>query len=258
MKKINLSLISLLLSLTISIAQADFFNKKDLTAAIGLQSDSLLHKRGIVTYGSYQVFPIFSITLFNPDLSLAGSAIYYKYRLLGKKIILRTRLNIGSTPDRPLYYTDEEEDERVRRDETSELDFFLEYQNEDNYYVRFQSSTDVAENNGQYFELYGHIPLYNFSKGKRSESLIQLGAFVSVGYGDLKHNEYLYGVDASDWSINNAEYGFSISSPKALEMFWPTLKFSRFQILNDDNRSASFVKEKDGWNIELLVAKRVW
>ena len=247
----------LAIALVSASAMANFFSKKDLNIALGAQASSLLYKRGIITYGGHQITPILSVTLFNPNLLLAGSALYYKHAL-SEKFFLRTRINTNSTLDRPLYYTDEREGERVQRDKTSELDFYFEYINDNTTYMRLQSSTDLVANNGQYFELYSHLPVFNFSTGLNKESLFLLGAYASIGYGDLKHNEYLYGDGASGWSLNNYEVGLTVRIPKVIDIFWPTFKLSRFEILGQGNRNASFVEEKHGWAVELLAAFRVY
>jgi hypothetical protein len=110
-------------------ANAKFFKAKDIRASLGAQYSSLLQKRGIITYDSYQLVPIYALQLGNPDLLLAGSALYYTPRL-SKHQLLRLRLNVDSTLDQPLYYTDEDKDERVRRESTSEFDIFYELQSE--------------------------------------------------------------------------------------------------------------------------------
>lgn len=235
---------------------ASSFDKKYLEVAAGLQANSLLYKRGIITYEGYQVFPIYSVKLFHPDLLLAGSALYYKHNFLHDNFYFRSRLNIDSTLDQPLYYTTEEEEDRVRRDSTSELDFFLEYDANEKGFIRLQYSKDLVEHKGNYFELRGNIALGNFIK-KRKGYLIQPGLFTAVGHGDKKHNEYFYG-DGAEASLNNIEYGILVNSPGVIDIFWPTLKITRFEILGDKNREASFVQEKDGWNIELLMAFKIF
>lgn len=235
----------------------EFFKKDDLQVAVGLEGKSLLYKRGMVTYKGSQAIPIVSIQLMNPNLLLAGTSLYYKYAL-NENFLLRTRLNTNSTPDDPLYISDEEEDERVRRDKTNELDFYLEYTNSKNNYLRFQISQDLTAHKGRYFEARGRIPLSDLYKKPGTEKvLLQLGAFWALGYGDEKHNEYLYGTDSDSGSVNNMEYGITITSPAVIDAFWPTLKITHFKLL-EDNREGAFVQDEDGTVIEVLAAFRVW
>lgn len=238
---------------------ADFFNKKDFEVAIGFQYDSLLYKRGIITYDAYQVVPVFSVQLFNPNLLIAGSALYYKYEF-NKSINLRARINMDATGDEPLYYTDEEEGDRIRRETTSELDIYLEYFSDSLHHLRFQVSQDLVEHKGTYLELHSRIALFSIYPWleKNSASLALASIFASIGYGDEEHNEYLYGAGADKAGTNNYEYGLMITSPKVIDSFWPTLKVTQFAILGDENKAGSFVKEKDGFSVQLLMAKRVW
>jgi hypothetical protein len=243
--------LTLLLIASTSLSAA-VFSKKDFTLALGAQANSLLYKRGIITYEGYQVAPIYSVSLFRKDLFIAGSAVYYNYTLKNN-IRLLSRFNINSTKDAPLYITDEKEEERVRRDKTNEFDLFLQYDFTHSTYIRLEYSKDLVIHNGEYTALHARFDF----KDSGSPSLIQPGLYVSIGQGDKSHNEYLYGAGASS-GLNNIEYGFSIISPKAIDNFWPTLKITRFEILGDKNRNASFVQEKDGISLQLLVAKRLF
>ncbi len=238
-------------------SKTDFFKKEELHAAVGVQASSLLYKRGIITYNSYQVVPIYAVHLFNPDLLIAGSALYYKFNF-HNNFFLRSRLNVDSTLDKPLYYTKEEEQDRVRRETTSELDLYLEYLSEKGSYFRFQLSQDLSAHEGRYYELRGRVPVANLYVNSKNRALIQPGVFAAIGYGDSKHNKYLYGTIPNHSGLNNIEYGVTITSPSVIDVFWPTLKFTRFQILGDENKRGSFVKESDGYQIEVLAAFKVW
>lgn len=253
----NFKRLILILILASSSVYADSFSTKHFSAAVGFQANSLLYKRGIITYEGYQVFPIYSVQLFYPNLLLAGSALYYKIPLSSDSFFLRTRLNFDATNDEPLYITEEEEEDRIRRDTTNEFDLFLEKHFEDNSFIRFQFSKDLVAHHGSYYEVYGRLSLFNLVGASNKGSLLDLGVFASVGYGDEKHNEYLYGIGADKDSLNNLEYGITLTSPRAIDSFWPTLKISSFQIL-EDNKHGSFVQETSGVSAEVLAAIKVW
>ena len=238
------------------VAKADFFKKDDLESAAGLQYRSLLYKRGIITYEGYQIVPIYSVTLFNPNLLLAGSSLFYKVSL-AEKFLFRTRISIDSTEDNPLYFTDEREEDRVRREETSEWDLYLEYLSDPGHYLRFNLSQDLYAHNGTYLELRGRVALVDFLN-RGGEPLIQPALFTAVGSGTANHNEYFYGEGADHAGLNNIEYGIVVTSPKVIDVFWPTLKLTRFEILGDKNRNGSFVQEKEGFSFELLSAFKIW
>lgn len=256
MLKGNKNLFIIFLLAFMNKTEANSFDKKHLEIAAGIQANSLLYKRGIITYEGYQLTPILSVKLFHPDLLFAGSSLYYKHALFSDKLFFRSRLNFNSTQDKPLYYTSEDEEDRVRRNSTNEIDFYLEYDGNEKGFLRFQYSQDLSEHKGQYLEMRGNLALGNFVK-KAKGYLIQPGLFTAVGYGDKRHNEYFYG-DGPNSSLNNIEYGILINSPGVIDIFWPTFKLTRFEILGEKNREASYVQEKDGWCLELLMAFKIY
>lgn len=230
-------------------SQASFFNKKDFHFALGAETLNQFHKRGITTYGGYQVFPIFAVDLFNPNLQIIGSSLHYRL-FFTKNFYLRTRLATNSTKDKPLYFTSEKELERVRREKTNEADLYLEYKSSENHYYRFQFSQDLVAHKGQYAELFGHYPLWG--------GFYQLGIFTSLGAGTTRHNEYFYGSGAGKFGLNNLEYGLMLTAPSVIDMYFPVVRISHFSILGNENKSASFVQEKSGFSIEALFAFRIF
>jgi len=253
-----MKLMFFIITISISSVFAESFSKKHFELAIGAQLNSILYKRGIITYGGSQAFPLVSVKLFHPDLLFAGSSLYYKLDLIKDSLNLRTRLNLNSTGDMPLYESSEDEDKRVERDQTNEFSLYLEYNNDRQDYFRLETTRDLVAHFGVYNEVHANIQLLNFSKGSNKDSLFLLGMFGAVGFGDKSHNEYLYGEGARGYSQNNIEYGLTIKSPKVIDLFWPTFKLTRFEIYGDKNRSAQLVDERDGWSIEILSAFRVF
>lgn len=246
------------LFVTNPVSAEDFFSKEDFSIAVGGQADSQIHKRGIITYGGYQALPVFAVTLFNPDLILAGSTLYYKHELIEDQLYIRTRFNIDATGDEPLYFTSEDEDDRVRRETTAEFDFYLEYLFPNESFLRLNLSQDLVAHKGSYIELRARLALYDFLKEPGGKALIQPGLFVAAGYGDASHNEYFYGLGADVSGFNNIEYGLSVTSPKVIDLFWPTFQVTHFQLLGDQNKNGSFVQENDGWSVQLLFAFKVY
>ena len=234
------------------------FSQKNFAVALGAQYSSLLQKRGIITYEGYQVVPIISVQLWNPNLLVAGSSLYYVQPIWGESHQFRFRLNVDSTKDEPLYYTEEDELDRVRRGKTSEFDVFYEWRFEGGSHFRLQYSKDLVEHKGAYAEAYLHLALFDFI-GEGKKVLIQPGLFGAIGGGDQKHNEYLYGLGVGEKDqVTNVQYGLSVTSPGFIDHFWPTLKVTRFELVGDEVRGASFVQETEGYQIELLFAFRVF
>lgn len=233
------------------------FSTRHFEVALGGQISSLLYKRGLITYEGYQAVPVFAVQLFHPQLLWAGSSLYYTHSLL-KNTDLRLRLHFDSTKDKPLYYTAEDKEDRIRRESTSEFEAYLE-QHWSKGLFRLQLSQDLVAHKGRYAELHTRLHLMDLIVGgDNRKPLIQPAVFAGIGGGDLDHNTYLYGPGAADWSLTNVEYGFLVASPRVIDPYWPTFKLTWFEILGENNRSAAYVQEKDGWQAELLFAFRVW
>jgi hypothetical protein len=257
MRRLKVHTLSLLILLSASVVSAEAFSTKHLQGAVGFQAASLLHKRGIITYEGWQALPLISVQLFHPDWLIAGSALYYTNHF-SQNWILRGRLNIDATGDSPLYETGEKEIDRVRRETTSELDIYLEYRTLGQSFVRLQYSQDLMAHKGYYAELYGRVALIDFLEQDNGRALLQPGFFAAVGGGNSTHNQYLYGAGADGLGLNNIEFGLSVTSPSVIDVFWPTLQISHFQILGDGNRHGAFVQEQSGWSAQLLAAFRVF
>lgn len=234
---------------------ASTFKTDDFVLALGLEGKSQVVKRGIITYGGYQIIPIYAVNLFNPNLQLIGSSLYYKIQL-NENILLRTRLRFNASKDKPLYETSEVNDARVTREKTNEFDIFFEYSSQKGHYARLEVSKDITAHHGIYSEVHLRYAFASF-KGEGRQALIQPGLLASIGYGDKSHNSYLYGEGASKSSFNNYEYGLYLTSPKVIEPFWTTFKVSKFGLLNE-SKLGSYVDEKEGIAVEFIAAFRVW
>ncbi|MCT4641664.1 MAG: hypothetical protein N4A33_05150 [Bacteriovoracaceae bacterium] len=241
-----------ILLLCSSASFADYFTKKNFEFAIGATGKSLLYKRGIITYQGYQVVPLVSIVLFNPNLILAGKSLYHKYAF-NKNFHIRSRLHFDSTEDHPAYFSDEKKEQRIRREKTNEVLVYFQYDFRPSTYLRFNIAKDIKAHKGQYYELKGRYDFLDFSKEKK---MVNIGLFTAIGYANHLHNRYLYGANTK--GFNNIEYGISMTSPKAIDNFWPVVKLTRFELLNRNIRKGSFVQERDGVSIELLMAKRIY
>lgn len=250
-----LSFLSFFLFFTSNLMAQDFFNTEDFHFALGANYTSLSQKRGIITNKGYLVLPLYSINLFNPDLVLAGSSLYFKQKLSDSQA-LRFRFQSNATGDHPLYYTTEKEEERIRREKTSELSFYYEISSEENSHLRIQYSKDLKAHKGAYVELYTHLSLFDLYT-KNSKRLAQLGIFASIGGGDKKHNQYLYGGNFDSFQESNYQIGIAILSPDVIDQFWPTLKITKFGLLGEA-KSGSYVDETDGISLEILLAKKLF
>lgn len=242
---------SVLLALVSNIALAQFY-QDNLVIAVGAKIESALTKRGLITYGSEQIIPIFAIDLFNPNIQFIGSSLFYKHNF-NENLNIRFRYNFNASNDAPLYKTSENEDKRVERDKTHEIDTMLEYEN-NNIYNRFTYSKDMVEHNGSFIDIHIRYSFFENKIGKRN-LIFKTNVFYESGYGDDKHNEYLYGKFES--GITYQSYGVNFSTPEVIDSFWPVIQIERFELLNSV-RDGIFVNEKSGYKFSALMALKIW
>lgn len=241
------------------IAEAAFFQKKDFAVALGAEYISLLERRGMIVYEGYQLFPIYSVDLFNPDFQLVGSTLNYRWRSEDRRLTFRSRLNLDSTNDSPLYETSEKEKDRIRRSTTSEIEGHVEWYAFQQLELSGNIGQDIGAHGGTHAEITTRVIVGNFWRKENGGAMIQPAFFGTLGGATESHNRYLYGTGA-EGGLSHYAYGFSISSPAVIDTFYPVLKITRFGLLGDSNRSASLVRsdEKEGWQALVLAAFRVW
>jgi len=258
MKALVLFILALSLCSSDGLAQEGSFSSKNFKVAIGGEYLSLLAKRGVVTYGSYQIIPIYAVDVFHPDLQIVGSSLNYKMAWDGDKYLVRFRYSHNAAGDRPLYETAEKETQRVRRTRTAEVESFFEYTLLPWAELHFSVSQDISVHRGTHGSFGTRLILGNYwMKGERP--MIQPAIFLEGGLASKSHNQYFYGEGARG-GLSNYSVGFSVSSPAVIDRFYPVLRVSRAGILGKENRSASFIRssERSHWQIIALGAFRIW
>jgi outer membrane scaffolding protein for murein synthesis (MipA/OmpV family) len=247
-----------LLALVPAKGQASFFDKNELSGALGGQYMSLIERRGIIVYDGYQAFPIYSVNLWNPNLQLVGSTLNYRWSLLEDTLVLRARANFDATNDEPLYETDEKEEDRIRRKTTNEVEGFVEWRAAKLLELNANISQDVGAHGGTHAEIGTRIILGEYIK-KNKSYMIQPALFASIGAASKDYNEYLYGSGAVS-GVSHYSAGFSISTPAVIDYFYPVFKATWFGLIDSENRNASYVRknEKDSFQILALFAFKVF
>lgn len=239
----------------LSNARAEFATK-NFAVAVGAEYFSQLDRRGIVTYGSYQLIPIFAVDLFHPSLQLVGSTLNWRQQI-SDSALYRLRLNFDAANDVPLYYTGEKEAERVRRTTSSEAEFFLEY----TPFSFLETTVNVGTGFGGYSGLYSEASV-RLKLGRYLERgkgfLIEPAITASVGGGSDEHNRYYYGAGSSP-GLSYTTVGISVASPGIIDHFYPWLKIYRSTLLGS-NREALNVRqnEREHWTFLILGAVKVW
>lgn len=232
------------------------FSTESFAVAIGAEYISQLDRRGVITYGSYQAFPIYSVDLFHPDLQLVGSTLNWK-SAIGESALYRLRLNPDAANDSPLYETGEKLEDRVRRASASEVEAFLELNPTSWLETSFNLGTGFGGYTGTYGEVSIRVKLGRFFERARGH-LLEPSLTASVGGGASGHNEYYYGSGAAT-GLSYSTVGVSFVSPGIVDHFYPWFKIYRSSLIGD-SRNASYVRldEREHWTFLILAAKRVW
>lgn len=232
------------------------FSRENFAVAVGAEYVSQVDRRGVITYGSYQAFPIFSVDLFHPDLQLVGSTLNWKSQI-GDSMLYRLRLNADAPNDTPLYVTGEKLDDRVRRPSASEAEVFLELNPTSWLEATFNYGIGFGGYQGSFGELSLRLKIGQFLERPRGH-LLEPALFATLGGGSTTHNEFYYGAAATA-GLSFSTVGISFVSPGIVDHFYPWLKIYRSALVGD-NRTASYIRpeEREHWSFLLLAAKRVW
>lgn len=247
--------VSLFLTSLGSNARAEF-SKDKFAVAVGAEYLSQLDRRGVVTYGSYQLIPIFAVDLFHPSLQLVGSTLNWRDQI-SESVLYRIRLNLDAANDTPLYYTGEKEESRVRRKVSSELEFFAEVTPVSFIETTLNAGTGLGGYSGLFAEGSLRLKLGRyFERGKGF--LAEPAITASVGGGSNEHNLYYYGPGSAP-GLSYATVGISVASPGIIDHFYPWFKVYRSTLLGA-NRDAQYVKteEREHWTFLVLGALKVW
>lgn len=239
-----------------STAEASAFAKENFAVAVGAEYLSQLDRRGVITYGSFQAFPIFSVDLFHPGLQLVGSTLNWKSQL-GESALYRLRLNADAANDTPLYVSGEKLEDRIRRQGASEAEVFFEYNPASWLETTFNLGAGFGGYSGSFGELSVRLKLGRFFERSKG-FLLEPALTASLGGGTASHSEYFYGAGAVG-GLSYSTVGISFVSPGIVDHFYPWLRIYRSNLIGD-NRGASYIRanEREHWTVLVLVAKRVW
>lgn len=236
-----------------ALAQMPAPTDENWRIALGLAYANQISKRGIVTYSGDQILPVFSMNLGSPRLFLSGTTLNYKMTPL-EALILRARLSANATPDTPLYISQESLDERVRRNKSTEAELFWEWKVKSFFEITGHLSQDLFEHGGAFGRLG-----FRWILGTYYQGLLEPGITYSQGYGNLPHNEYLYGVGAKS-GLALKSVGFSVAAPSKVDSFYPILEITKSWLEHEQLQSAAYVRPNEFDTFQLLVwgAVRVW
>lgn len=210
-------------------------------------------RRGLKVYGGDQFLPVLSMNLGSPRFFISGLTLNYKTTPF-ENLIVRYRLAANATSDEPLYKSQEDLQSRAHRTKTTEAEIFWEY--------RFLPFLEFTGNISQ--DLIAHGGTYakagfRWIVGNYFENLMEPAFFISQGFGNKPHNEYLYGAGAKEGSAVQY-FGFSIACPKKVDAFYPVLEITKSWLNRDLVGSGVFVRADEIENTQFLIwgAVRVW
>lgn len=221
---------------------------------LGVRYSSLLQNRGLVFYEDFQIDPVLGVFFLDDKIEFLGDSIGYRDFIYADKIRFRTKL--ASLTDKPLFPDRDAHKISSGRKETQEwvngFEFFIPGYNE-NYQaeIDFSYAKDIAAHRGTYLELQSKIKLFDF-RLFHVETLIEPNLFLSLGWGDERHNKYLYGPSANKAEINNYAYGVWFAFPEEADRFYPIIQIKHFSVTGK-SKDAEFSKEKSGFLISFIA-----
>lgn len=220
--------------------------KKDFQFSVASFFSSKIVYRGALIWNS----PVMGV---GPGLTIYDTITLGRGGLSLKKVFGEHKLQFGSEMfrDRPgfplIKLKNKDLDYKNTREATWGLYLSHEYKKKfDKKFIKFKSSfhKDLNEHDGNYF---------NFDV---STSLIPLISFgLAGGFGDLKHNQYVYGSGAVD-GLAHIDYRVGVFIP-----FLPLggimiMNYTRSQIALEENVQSSFIRGKKNNSKYSVVA--IW
>ncbi len=251
----------ILLALTLpSIASA-----KPAEVSIGLKYKTNLMERGAVFYKNWQVLPVLYFGLFKNKLQVAPSKIEYNDFLVGNTIRGRTGLQLFT--DDFLISTGAGRTVRNSRTTTVEwvntLELFLPNYVGNLVTLQFWAAKALDQHKGVYAKFDFAVSIIKFLKDKardRALALVEPQIFASIGFGDSRHNHYLYGTNVPNESaLTDFEVGLRIVSPSKFDRYFPAFELSYFSVLDKDLKNGNLlVNDTSGYRAELTFAINIY
>lgn len=215
---------------------------------LGARYTNISESRGVILYNDFQLLPFLAVFAFEDRLEFLTSSISYRDFIYEDKIRFRTRLQAIS--DNPIFpktksieeiYPDREDSfEWVNR-----LEVFVPGYN-DNYLgeLDFAVHKDLKAHNGLYGEFMGKTKLFTFQNEFIRRSIVEPNLYVTLGYGDKRHNEYYYGAIDSE-GFNNFGYGLWFNFTDLSDRNNPVITFKHFEVLGDKNKTGALARNRD-------------
>lgn len=234
---------------------------KKAEVTVGAKYKTNLMERGAIFYKNWQVLPVIYFGFLENRLQVTANKVEYNDFLVDDVIRGRTGFQLFS--DDFFIETGAERTVRNSRNTTIEwvnaLEFFLPNYFDNVVTVQLWVAKDFDEHKGIYAKLDFAASIIKFW-GDGALALIEPQVFANIGFGDSKHNLYLYGSNVpSESALTDFEVGLRIVSPIKFDRYFPSFELSYFSILEENLKSGNLlVNDTDGYRAELTLAINIY
>ena len=230
------------------------YDGKFFSLAVGAKLSNDVVRRGARLYDGVQASPALYVGLFDHRIQFFVNSLELTDFVYSDVIRARTKINTVS--DRPFLKTSGPLTARNARESswewTSCIEAFLPNLQEYWGQMDLAYSKDIKAHGGHYLELTGRVTLARMFI-ENEKPMIQPQLFATLGWGDGRHNEYLYG-SARESGFNHVAYGIMIVSPSRIDPHYPVIQLYRYDVLGDLNQSGTLVSQVSGYHVDVTIA----
>ncbi len=248
--------VGLVLALCLFCGGSGFsYEGKTVSLAVGAKLLTDIVRRGARIYDGVQASPIVYVGLFDDRIQFLVNSLEYADFVYSDIVRLRTK--IGSISDRPLLKTAGPLTIRNSRQSSWEWTTRAEvfFPNYKLYWgqIDLSFSKDIKAHGGHYLELTGRVTLARLYF-ENDKPKLQPQFFATLGWGDGRHNEYLYGTAGQVAGFNHVAYGLMIVAPARIDPHYAILQLYRYDVLGGANRSGALVSQTSGYHLDVTFA----
>jgi hypothetical protein len=243
------------LALLFSALVGHAYDGKLFSLAVGAKAANDVVRRGARLYDGVQASPIVYIGLFDERIQFFLNSLEATDFVFEDVLRLRTKLNLIS--DRPFLKTSGPLTARNARPSsiewTSRLEAFFPSFNTNWLQIDLSYSKDIQAHGGNYIELVGRVTVARLWM-ENEKAKVQPQLFASLGWGDARHNQYLYGAGSGSAGLNHIAYGIMVAAPARIDPHFPVLQLYRYDVLGQANRNGSLVSQTFGYHLDAIFA----
>jgi hypothetical protein len=248
------SLFTLALLLGTLNSSAFGYEGKVFSVALGAKLANDVVRRGARLYDGVQASPLLYLGLFDERVQFFLTSLELNDFVVADRI--RARTKVSAVSDRPFLETSGPLTIRNARQTswewTSRIETFFPSFQETWGQIDLAYAKDLKAHGGHALELTGRLTLARL-KFEKEKPLFQPQAFFTVGWGDERHNEYLYGATRGG-GINHVAYGLMLLMPSRIDPHFPVVQLYRYDVVGGANRTGSLLTQTSGYHLDITVA----